>query len=372
MTSTEHNELAQQALTICGRIVLTAESPAQGQPRDRHTMAEDEIARIEKARTAKPSRRALAVSLDDIGDVVAISLPLILSLSSALALKYFSPYSISSGIVVADTLKLFSIITLMFHTQAALGRLDLSDLPQAPLRSDPMFSYGTVSVIMSLLAIMLSMYIVLLIVPDSTIGHVIVCRNSSNLNTCHPVGGAWAKFMAVSSSISPYIHSQGTCYIVSTVAVSYFPLFLIGNIRFIRLNSQNPSAVRFGRAFIWGVNIPFLSSYICLLTTSAVIEHEGQSLFFSGGVAFLVYGSTAASICIDRLTRPALEESTSDTQNEVAQAPGAAVRFQSEPRWLIGTKASFRTLSALLDAMVLVLLFGGLLVLRRVASRRDD
>ena len=243
-----------------------------------------------------------------VGDIISVTVLPMFSIGIVLLISWTGYSVIQKGVFVADILKLLSIAVLMFHTQFAVGRMGMSAISEVKFKQVRFWNYRNVSVYMAFMVILLTVYNVLLLVPEVPGAATISCGQSRVPVSAGAISNVvWSEFVTYCLRISPTVHSQVTAYIITALSVSYFPLFWVANVQFMNHNPNDAQVRRFARAFIFGVDIPFIVSYLSMQAISPFLALKEQPLFFAGGVAFSVYYSTAASLSIDWLLRPTLE-----------------------------------------------------------------
>jgi uncharacterized Tic20 family protein len=186
------------------------------------------------------------------------------------------------ALIYVTILKLTSIAFLGWHTQTAS-----KEISQNSSRS---FNYRITALYMVVMAVVLAIQAVMLYA-------------ASDPTNLHGNLGAIIKLVA----LDPW-----AVHIISLAAFAYMGIFLANNMLFRHRNRYDLGVNLFTSAFIYGTNIPFLLAFLVLwLTTIPGFVHfygsqDQCDVFFAGAVAFLVYSSTVASVCIDHYARPLL------------------------------------------------------------------
>lgn len=107
-------------------------------------------------------------------------------------------------------------------------------------------------------------------------------------------------------------HSFIILYAVSILSFLYMPFFWIANGISMRSHRGHLGRRRFCQAFIYGVNVPSIIAFAVVLTIPLFTPDEPPEGFVSGAIAFVVFYSTAAALCVDYYAQPFLNAGPGD------------------------------------------------------------
>jgi hypothetical protein len=178
--------------------------------------------------------------------------------------KYHPLWSPPGGSAIVTLIKLTSIGLLFLHI----------------IRSAPTLAYKCIGVLMVPVALLVGLYALI------------------TAGVCSPWEGLceWVQS-----------HSLLALYGVSIASFWYMPIFWIANHFYMRSDQDNLGLTRFCQAFIYGVNAPSLIAFAAVLLIPLFNPDEPPKTFVSGAVAFLVFYSTAAILCVDYYAQPFLQ-----------------------------------------------------------------
>lgn len=225
-----------------------------------------------------------------LGMSIPTAVPLIvLFLLKHYSLEYIRESRIDIVQVYANVLKLTSIMLLAYHTYGSAEQISSSS---QNIDYGPVSFYRITSIYMVLITIILTIHTAALMIPD-------------------PYSPDKTKFAQLLAGMGAFAHNEYWLYTIGIAAFLYMPAFLCGNFRFISKNKGNLGVECFSNAFIFGVNLPSIAAFIIIIAISYYAHDifKEPGTFLAGSIAFLIYSSTAACICIDHYARPFLSAS---------------------------------------------------------------
>lgn len=252
--------------------------------------------------------------------VIGIGLPLLISSIVAFFLMQMhitdGSWDVQKCLIFVNSIKIGSIITLAWHTSSAVAQIPSVDRSNQ-INYDNIKTYKHISTYMTVVATILTAHTAFLFVP--------LCSIPATPDGTNPLL-PFAKLMC----------SWKITHLLAIVAFLYMPWFLFGNWRFQRNNQGIIEIERFTNAFIYGTNIPFIAAFFVIMFISIMVisvfprwqlnlyvGHDESEVFFAGAMAFLIYSSTVASICIDHYARPFLN-TNSNTCTGHGNSPSSA------------------------------------------------
>jgi hypothetical protein len=225
------------------------------------------------------------------GLVVSLGIPFGASILAILSLWWLisdaDSAKVSKVLVFMDVLKIASVAVLAFHTQASTTEIRLRNIGSIH-KSVVAKWYKGISLYMYFVAVILTIHTTLLFAP-------LICQQGHD--RC--------------DYLQEITNSTGVTIGITVISTMYLVAFFFGNREFEKRNKGNIAVERFAGAFIYGANIPFIIAFLVILFTLFALQifpdfHAESHTFLAGAVAFLIYSSTAANLCVDHYARPFL------------------------------------------------------------------